>query len=77
MVGSGLFRATSAAGEMFVNTADSFAGTAINSGSLEGSNVDLAKEFTNMITSQRAYQSNARVITTSDEMLTEAVNLKR
>jgi flagellar hook protein FlgE len=77
MIGGGMYRATSAAGEMFVNTADSFAGTAINAGNLEGSNVDLAKEFTNMITSQRAYQSNARVITTSDEMLTEAVNLKR
>ncbi len=77
MIGSGLFRATSAAGETFIDTAASLAGTNINSGSLEGSNVDLAREFTNMITSQRAYQSNARVITTSDEMLTEAVNLKR
>ncbi len=77
MIGSGLFRATSAAGELFVNTPDNFAGTSISSGSLEGSNVDLAQEFTEMITSQRAYQSNARIITTSDEMLTEAVNLKR
>ncbi|MEX0944451.1 MAG: flagellar hook protein FlgE [Balneolaceae bacterium] len=77
MVDGGLFMATSAAGEMFVNTAQNFAGTNINAGTLEGSNVDLAKEFTNMITSQRAYQSNARVISTSDEMLTEAVNLKR
>jgi len=77
MIGSGLFRATSAAGETFIDTAGNLAGTNINSGMLEGSNVDLAREFTNMITSQRAYQSNARVITTSDEMLTEAVNLKR
>ena len=77
MVGSGLFRATPAAGEIFVDTAGNLAGTSITSGSLEGSNVDLAREFTNMITSQRAYQSNARVITTSDEMLTEVVNLKR
>lgn len=77
MVGNGLFRATSAAGETFINTADNFADANINSGSLEGSNVDLAKEFTDMITSQRAYQSNARVISTSDEMLMEAVNLKR
>ena len=77
MVGGGLFRATSAAGELFVDTAENFSGTAINSGSLEGSNVDLAKEFTDMITAQRAYQSSARVISTSDEMLTEAVNLKR
>ncbi|MEX0680473.1 MAG: flagellar hook protein FlgE [Balneolales bacterium] len=77
MMGSGLFRTTSAAGEVFVGSAESLAGTSVNSGALEGSNVDLAKEFTEMITSQRAYQSNARVISTSDEMLMEAVNLKR
>lgn len=77
MIGSGMFRATSAAGETFIEIAGNMASTSITSGSLEGSNVDLAREFTNMITSQRAYQSNARVITTSDEMLTEAVNLKR
>lgn len=77
MIGGGLFRSTSAAGETFVDTANNFAETNINSGTLEGSNVDLAQEFTEMITSQRAYQSNARVISTSDEMLTEAVNLKR
>jgi len=77
LVEGGLFMATSAAGEVFIDTAQNFAGTNVNSGSLEGSNVDLAKEFTDMITSQRAYQSSARVISTSDEMLTEAVNLKR
>ena len=44
---------------------------------LELSNVDLASEFTNLITTQRAYQANARIITTSDEMLQELVNLKR
>jgi flagellar hook protein FlgE len=49
----------------------------ITSGTLEMSNVDLAQEFTNMITAQRGFQSNARVITTSDEMLQELVNLKR
>ncbi len=37
----------------------------------------LASEFTNLITTQRAYQANARIITTSDEMLQELVNLKR
>lgn len=77
MVGNGMFRPTSAAGETFINTADNFADASISAGTLEGSNVDLAKEFTEMITSQRAYQSNARVISTSDEMLMEAVNLKR
>ena len=49
----------------------------IQSGALELSNVDLASEFTNLITTQRAYQANARIITTSDEMLQELVNLKR
>lgn len=77
LVEGGLFLATSAAGEVFVDTAQNISGTSVNSGSLEGSNVDLAKQFTDMITSQRAYQSSARVISTSDEMLTEAVNLKR
>jgi len=46
-------------------------------GSLEMSNVDIAEEFTNMIITQRAFQANSRVITTSDEILQEVVNLKR
>jgi len=41
------------------------------------SNVDLANEFVKMITTQRAYQANARVITTSDEILSELMNVKR
>jgi flagellar hook protein FlgE len=49
----------------------------IQSGALEASNVDLANEFATMITTQRAFQANARIITTSDEMLQELVNLKR
>ena len=49
----------------------------VNSGYLEASNVDLAKEFTNMIIAQRGFQASSRVITTSDEMLQELVNIKR
>lgn len=49
----------------------------IVSGALEMSNVDLAEEFTEMITAQRGFQSNTRIITTSDEILQELVNLKR
>ena len=49
----------------------------IESGALELSNVDLANEFTALITTQRGYQANARIITTSDEILQELVNLKR
>jgi len=46
-------------------------------GTLEMSNVDLSNEFTEMITTQRGFQANSRIITTSDEMLMELVNLKR
>ena len=46
-------------------------------GTLEMSNVDLAAEFTQMIVSQRGFQANSRVISTSDEMLQNLVNLKR
>jgi flagellar hook protein FlgE len=49
----------------------------ITSGALEMSNVDLAQEFTSMIVTQRGFQANSRVITNSDEMLQEVVNLKR
>ncbi len=46
-------------------------------GALEMSNVDLSAEFTDMITTQRGFQANSRVVTTSDEILQELVNLKR
>ena len=46
-------------------------------GTIEMSNVDLAQTFTSMITAQRGFQANSRVISTSDEMLQDLVNLKR
>lgn len=49
----------------------------LNPGTLEMSNVDLSREFTDMIITQRGFQANSRIITTSDEMLQELVNLKR
>jgi flagellar hook protein FlgE len=49
----------------------------ITPSSLEMSNVDLSTEFVNMITTQRAFQANSRVITTSDEILAELINIKR
>jgi flagellar hook protein FlgE len=52
-----------------------FGGT--TSGTLEMSNVDLATEFTNMISAQRGFQANSRVISTADDMLNDLVNLKR
>jgi flagellar hook protein FlgE len=52
-------------------------GGSMNTGQLEMSNVDLSTEFTEMITTQRGFQANSRIITVSDTMLEELVNLKR
>ena len=52
-------------------------GSKMTSGQLEMSNVDLSTEFTDMITTQRGFQANSRIITTSDTLLEELVNLKR
>jgi len=49
----------------------------INGGSLELSNVDLGEEFSNMIITQRAFQAGSRIISTTDSMMEEVVNLKR
>jgi len=49
----------------------------ITSGYVEGSNVDMSREFTNMIMAQRGFQASTRVITTSDQMLQDLVNLGR
>jgi len=46
-------------------------------GYLEASNVDLAKEFSDMITTQRGFQANTKIITVSDEVLQDLVNMKR
>ena len=49
----------------------------VTAGAVEMSNVDLAQTFTNMITAERGFQANSRVISTADEMLQDLVNLKR
>ena len=76
-VGNNLYAATIDSGQAVVGAAKTGGRGAISSKSLEMSNVDLAKEFVNMITTQRAYQANAKVITTSNEVLQELINLKR
>jgi flagellar hook protein FlgE len=52
-------------------------GTVLNTGGLEGSKTDLATEISEMITTQRGYQANTRIITVTDTMLEELVNMKR
>lgn len=75
--GQNLYRPWLNSGDPQIGAPGSGARGAITSGYLEGSNVDLAQEFTNMITAQRGFQANSRVITTSDEILQELVNMKR
>lgn len=76
--GGNLYSGLATAGPMTQTQAPSTNGLgAVKAGSLELSNVDLTDEFSTMITTQRAFQANARVITTSDEMLQDVVNLKR
>jgi flagellar hook protein FlgE len=74
--GRNMYQASANSGNAILSIAGSATSSTITSGALEISNVDLAQEFTNMIVSQRGFQANARVITTSDDMLNELVNLK-
>src|SRR5690606_37084195 len=77
-VGGSLYEMTTTASATEVNMGTATAkNTEIGSGMLEMSNVDLTEEFTEMIIAQRGFQSNSRIITTSDEILQEVVNLKR
>ena len=77
-VGGSLFATTQNSGEFdgIGETIDSSGGK-FNTGVVEMSNVDLSVEFTNMITTQRGFQANSRIITTSDTLLEELINLKR
>lgn len=76
-MGSQLYRATPGSGVAALGLAGENGRGAIQSGVLEGSNVDLGTELVTMITYQRAFQANARAVTTADEMLAETANLKR
>ena len=76
-VGNNLYAATQDSGEPVVGTAKTGGRGAVSPKSLEMSNVDLVTEFVNMITTQRAYQANAKVLTTSDQILQELINIKR
>ncbi|WP_100010953.1 flagellar basal body rod protein FlgG [Lentibacillus sediminis] len=75
--GSSLFLNSENAGYTGLVVPEEDGAAQIISGSLEMSNVDLSEEFTEMITAQRGFQANTRIITTSDEILQELVNLKR
>jgi flagellar hook protein FlgE len=75
--GDNFFTTTSASGDLQLGQAGRDLQTSVISGALESSNVDLAKEFSDLIRAQRSYQASARIITTADEVLNETVQLKR
>ncbi|MCL9664522.1 flagellar hook protein FlgE [Curtobacterium albidum] len=75
--GASGYRATANSGTASVGVPGSAGVGSLASGTLEMSNVDLSQEFTNLIVAQRGFQANARIITTSDEVLQELTNLKR
>ena len=76
-VGGSLYQDTVNSGVAAVGTAGNGGRGTLSSGTLEMSNVDLAQEFTNLIIAQRGFQANSRVVTSSDEILQDLVNMKR
>ncbi len=76
-IGGNLFTDTANSGSPKFGVPGTGSFGSLTPGALEMSNVDLSKEFTDMITTQRGFQANSRVITTSDQLLEELVNLKR
>jgi flagellar hook protein FlgE len=75
--GESRFRESNGSGMPQVGEAGMTGRGLLSPGTLEGSNVELAKEFTNLILAQRGFQASSRIITTSDEMIQELVNLRR
>jgi flagellar hook protein FlgE len=71
-----MYQVTANSGGAVTGFAGEGSTSSIASGALEMSNVDLAQEFTDMIVAQRGFQANGRVISTSDQMLQELVQLK-
>jgi flagellar hook protein FlgE len=76
-VGDSMYGTTVNSGTAQLGTAGAGGRGIVQGGALEMSNVDLAQEFTNLVVAQRGFQANSRVITTSDELLQDLVNLKR
>ncbi|MCS3633564.1 flagellar hook protein FlgE [Salinibacter ruber] len=75
--GENFFTTTGASGDLQLGQAGRDLQTSVVSGALESSNVDLAKEFSDLIRAQRSYQASSQIITTADEVLNQTVQLKR
>jgi flagellar hook protein FlgE len=75
--GSNLYTKSKNSGDAQISTANSNGAGTITASALEMSNANLSEQFTDMIVTQRGYQSNSKIITVSDEMLETAINMKR
>ncbi|MCB0995987.1 MAG: flagellar hook protein FlgE [Acidimicrobiales bacterium] len=75
--GDSRFRGSNASGQALLGVPNTAGRGTIAAGALEMSNADLSEEFTQLIVAQRGFQANSRIITVSDEMIQELVNLKR
>ena len=75
--GQNLWNPSANSGDPIIGQPNSNGRGTVNTGTLEGSNVDLAQQFTNVIVAQRGFQSSSRVITASDQMLQDLVSIIR
>ena len=75
--GGGLYSQTTASGASFFGTPGEGGRGHLTSGALEQSNVDLATELTKIITFQRGYQANAKIITLTDQIMQETINIRQ
>ncbi len=75
--GDNLYQVTASSGDVSIVDIKASGTGSLTTGILEMSNVDLSQQFTDMITTQRGFQANSRIITTSDTLLEELINLKR
>ena len=75
--GGNLYTLTEAAGEPNIGVAGEGGRGTLTGAALERSNIDIAREFTQMILAQRGYQANSKTISVADEMFMDAINLRR
>jgi flagellar hook protein FlgE len=76
-VGDTMYVGSPNSNDAIATTANAAGSGTVRSGQLENSNVDIAREFVNLIEAQRGFQANSRVITTTDEILAELMNIVR
>jgi flagellar hook protein FlgE len=76
-VGDTLFAGSPNSDDPIATTANAAGAGMVRAGKLENSNVDISREFVNLIEAQRGFQANSRIITTTDEILAELMNIVR